>query len=166
MEARVFGTGYGQNWRVTGFKADDPPGRPACVQLEFWIGQTQDNGTTRYRPLVPDSFDPDLARLLAKHLNEMADHAEEKNMSNVSIGADEIENRFGFHKATIEGENATLPIHRDLRLAFRDFAEMLDVVLPPGRAKSLAFTHLEDTSMRSHMAVALTAPVVKGKSVV
>jgi hypothetical protein len=81
-------------------------------------------------------------------------------MSNVSIGAEEIENRFGFHKATIEGENATLPIHRDLRLAFRDFAEVLDTILPPGRAKSVAFTNLEDASMWSHKAIAETAPVV------
>jgi hypothetical protein len=81
-------------------------------------------------------------------------------MSNVSIGAEEIEHRFGFHKATIEGENATLPIHRDLRLAFRDFAEVLDTILPPGRAKSVAFTNLEDASMWSHKAIAETAPVV------
>lgn len=81
-------------------------------------------------------------------------------MSNVNLGAEEIEHRFGFHKATVEGEDATLPIHRDLRLAFRDFAEMLDTVLPPGRAKSLVFTHLEDVSMWSHKAVAETAPVV------
>lgn len=78
-DARVHGTGMGQNWRVTGFQAGDPPGRPPCVQVEFWIGESPwDNGATRYRPLVPDSFDPDLARLLAKHLVEMADHAEEK----------------------------------------------------------------------------------------
>lgn len=31
-----------------------------------------------------------------------------------NIGREEIENRFGFHKATIEGENATLPKHRDV----------------------------------------------------
>jgi hypothetical protein len=82
-------------------------------------------------------------------------------MSNVSIGIDEINRRFGFHKATIEGENATLPIHRDLRIAFNEFANILDAALPPGRAKSVAFTHLEDASMWSHNAVAETAPVVQ-----
>lgn len=81
-------------------------------------------------------------------------------MSNVSIGDEEIRNRLGFHKATIEGENATLPIHRELRLAFIEFANSLDRALPPGRAKSVAFTHLEDVSMWAHKATAETAPVV------
>lgn len=81
-------------------------------------------------------------------------------MSNVSIGAEEIEHRFGFHKATIEGENATLPKHREVRLLFREFAERLDEILVPGRAKSVAFTNLEDASMWSHKAIAETAPVV------
>jgi hypothetical protein len=80
--------------------------------------------------------------------------------SRASIGPQEIEHRFGFHKATIEGENATLPIHRDVRLLFRKFAEELDELLISGRAKSLAFTHLEDASMWSHKAIAETAPVV------
>jgi hypothetical protein len=82
-------------------------------------------------------------------------------MSNVSIGAEEIEHRFGFHKATIEGENATLPKHREVRLLFREFAERLDEILVPGRAKSVAFTNLEDASMWSHKAIAETAPVVE-----
>lgn len=81
-------------------------------------------------------------------------------MSNVSIGDEEIRNRLGFHKATIEGENATLPIHRDLRIAFIEFANMLDAALPPGRAKNVAFTKLEDASMWSHKATAEQAPVV------
>lgn len=79
----------------------------------------------------------------------------------MALGDQEIENRFGFHKATVEGENATLPVHRDVRLMFRDFAEYLDVVLPEGRAKSVAFTELESASMWSHKAIAETAPVVK-----
>lgn len=77
-----------------------------------------------------------------------------------SIGPEEIEHRFGFHKATIEGTEATLPKHRDMRLLYREFAEKLDEILPPGRAKSVAFTNLEDASMWSHKAVAETAPVV------
>lgn len=83
-----------------------------------------------------------------------------KDMSNVTIGAVEIEHRFGFHKATIEGANATLPMHRDTRLAFREFAEFLDALLPPGRAKSVAFTELENASMWAHKAIAETAPTV------
>ncbi len=77
------------------------------------------------------------------------------------IGKEEIEHRFGFHKATIEGENATLPKHRDTRLKFREFAEFLDEVLPEGRAKSVAFTELENASMWAHKAIAETAPVVR-----
>lgn len=79
----------------------------------------------------------------------------------MALGQEEIEHRFGFHKATTEGENATLPVHRDMRLMFRDFAEYLDVILPEGRAKSVAFTELETVSMWSHKAIAETAPVVE-----
>jgi hypothetical protein len=81
-------------------------------------------------------------------------------MGDVIIGAEEIEHRFGFHKATIEGENATLPLHRETRLAFREFAEFLDATLPAGRAKSVAFTDLENASMWAHKAIAETAPLV------
>ena len=77
----------------------------------------------------------------------------------MALGADEIKNRFGFHKATIEGDDATKPKHADLRAAFVDFAEYLDDVLPDGRYKSLAFTELEVASMWSHKSVAETAPL-------
>lgn len=81
-------------------------------------------------------------------------------MTNISMSQQEIENRFGFHKATIEGPDATLPLHRDVRLAFREFAEYLDEVLPPGRAKGIAFTELESASMWAHKAIAETAPLI------
>lgn len=77
------------------------------------------------------------------------------------LGPDEIEHRFGFHKATIEGPEATLPLHRDVRLLYREFAERLDGILPAGRAKSVAFTELENASMWSHKAIAETAPLVR-----
>lgn len=77
------------------------------------------------------------------------------------LSKQEIENRFGFHKGTIEGENATAPKHSELRKKFREFAEMLDEVLPDGRAKSVAFTELENASMWSHKAIAETAPLVE-----
>ena len=76
---------------------------------------------------------------------------------------DDIENRFGFHKGTIEGENATAPKHRDLRIAFMQFAEVLAEALPDGRAKALAFTELEAASIWAHKAIAQTAPVVHEK---
>jgi hypothetical protein len=76
------------------------------------------------------------------------------------LGKEEIENRFGFHKATVEGNNATLPKHRDVRILFREFAEQLDEILNDSRAKSIAFTHLEDASMWSHKAIAENAPLI------
>lgn len=81
--------------------------------------------------------------------------------SNVSFGKDEIEHRFGFHKATVEGENATLPKHVRTRLKFRAFAEWLDEELPSGRAKSVAFTELENASMWCHKAIAELAPTLR-----
>jgi hypothetical protein len=79
----------------------------------------------------------------------------------LALTTHEIENRFGFHKATIEGDNATLPKHRDTRVKFREFAEWLDQVLPDGRAKSVAFTELENASMWAHKSIAETAPLIK-----
>jgi len=48
------------------------------------------------------------------------------------LGKEEIENRFGFHKGIIEGPNATLPKHAELRRKFVEFAEYLDRALPDG----------------------------------
>lgn len=78
----------------------------------------------------------------------------------MAIGQENIEHRFGFHKATVEGQNATLPLHRDTRLKFRDLAEFLDAVLPDGRTKSVAFTELETASMWAHKAIAEVAPLI------
>lgn len=77
------------------------------------------------------------------------------------LGKGEIEHRFGFHKATIEGDNATLPRHRELRLAYKEFANKLDEVLVDGREKSLVFTALQEASMWSHCSVAMSAPAVE-----
>lgn len=71
----------------------------------------------------------------------------------------EINQRFGFHRATIEGPEATQPTHVMLRRAFMAFVQDLNYVLPDGREKSLAMTHLEDASMWSHKAVARMAPL-------
>lgn len=77
------------------------------------------------------------------------------------FGHEEIEHRFGFHKATVEGENATLPKHTLVRIAYRKFAAELDEILPDGRAKSVAFTELENASMWSHKAIAELAPALE-----
>lgn len=76
------------------------------------------------------------------------------------IGTNEIEHRFGFHNATLEGDNATLPRHRDTRIAFKKFAELLDSRLPDSREKSLVFTALQEASMWSHCAIAMDAPLM------
>lgn len=81
------------------------------------------------------------------------------DFTNASVGEDEIVNRFGFHKGTIEGPNATAPRHSDLRKDFMQFAVLLDEVLPDGRAKHLAFTELEAASMWAHKAIAEQAPI-------
>lgn len=78
-----------------------------------------------------------------------------------SIGSEEIEHRFGFHKATVEGPDATLPRHVLVRKLYRAFAEQLDEILPAGRAKSVAFTELENASMWSHKAIAELAPAIE-----
>ncbi|QSM01221.1 hypothetical protein QDA08_gp26 [Microbacterium phage NoodlelyBoi] len=79
----------------------------------------------------------------------------------MALGEDQIEHRFGFHKATVEGENATLPVHRETRIKFREFAAFLDETLPDGRAKSVAMTELESASMWAHKSIAEQAPLVQ-----
>lgn len=71
----------------------------------------------------------------------------------------EIESRFGFHKATLEGPNATAPKHAELRLLFKEFVEAIDERIPDGRYKSLMLTDLENASMWSHKAIAEHAPL-------
>ena len=82
-------------------------------------------------------------------------------MTNAMIGSEEIENRFGFHKATIEGSNASLPKHMKVRRLFKELANELDDLAPSSRSKYVAFTELENASMWFHKAIAETAPVVK-----
>lgn len=77
--------------------------------------------------------------------------------NNQSVGQKEIENRFGHHKATLEGPNASAPKHEMLREMFKDFAGRIDQVLPQGRYKSLVMTDLEKASMWSHKSIAETS---------
>lgn len=81
-------------------------------------------------------------------------------MSNASLGPAEIEHRFGFHKATVEGAAASLPKHRNIRVLFREFALELDEILPAGRAKAVAVTELETASMWAHKAIAERDPLI------
>lgn len=75
------------------------------------------------------------------------------------LSLQEIESRFGSHKATIEGPEATLPKHTDLRAAWKDFVAFLDATLPDGRYKDLLHDDLERASMWSHKAIAELAPL-------
>lgn len=76
------------------------------------------------------------------------------------LGKDEIRERLGFHKGTIEGPNATAPRHAQVREAFIAFADFMDDLLPIGRCTSLFWTNLEQASMWAHKGVANLAPVV------
>lgn len=74
---------------------------------------------------------------------------------------EELKNRFGAHKATIEGPNPSAGIHQNLREAFLDLAELLDYRLPDGRQKEVMFEHLETASMWAHKTLAAEQPLVK-----
>lgn len=73
------------------------------------------------------------------------------------LGDDEIEHRFGFHKATIEGPNATVPMHAAVRKEFMNFAKWLDKNSPGNREKLNAFDRLEESSMWFHKSIAKLA---------
>jgi hypothetical protein len=76
------------------------------------------------------------------------------------LGKDEIESRFGFHKATIEGPDATAEKHAMLRRHFKAFANTLDDLIDDSREKALMWTDLEEASMWSHKAIAKNAPIL------
>lgn len=83
----------------------------------------------------------------------------EQKVDQTSFGAEELKNRFGTHKATIEGPNPSAQIHANLREVFLELAIYLDVALPHNRAKSLAMTQLEDASMWAHKTLAADQPL-------
>ena len=78
----------------------------------------------------------------------------------MTLGPDEILHRFGFHAGT----SVTVPQHQLLRDAYVAFAEFLDSKLPDGRAKSTAFTKLQESSMWANFGIAELAPVEKPAS--
>lgn len=86
-------------------------------------------------------------------------HFPETETDFTSFGADELKNRFGTHKATIEGPNASMPIHANLREVFLEVAIYLDNVLPHNRSKVVALERLEDASMWSHKTLANFDPL-------
>lgn len=80
---------------------------------------------------------------------------------NRQITKNEVRNRFGFHKATLEGPEATLPKHAKLRVLFTEFADTLNELLPDGRNKAIAFNDLEAASMWAHKSIATRDPLVE-----
>lgn len=78
------------------------------------------------------------------------------------ITEQDIKHRFGFHKATIEGPEATGPQHAELRQLYIEFAKEVVARTDPGREQSLALTALQEASMWTHAAVAMNAPLVEG----
>ena len=80
---------------------------------------------------------------------------------NVTLGGEEVANRFGHHKAAIEGPTATPEDHAELRQQFMDLANLLDWSLPESREKSVAFTELETASMWAHKALAKSNPLAE-----
>jgi hypothetical protein len=75
------------------------------------------------------------------------------------LSQSEIQDRFGFHKSTIEGPNPSTEVHKDLRFAFMQFADYLNNRLGKSRYVALAQTALEEASMWSHKAIATHDPI-------
>jgi hypothetical protein len=74
---------------------------------------------------------------------------------------DEILNIFGYHKPeTLEGANK----HEAVRGLFIEFASTMLDQLPKGRARSLALTNLQQSSMWAHFALAEQNPLVWGNT--
>lgn len=62
----------------------------------------------------------------------------------------DLTHRFAYHRPDTDKVQA----HEDIRARCGELAHHLDHVLPPGREKSLAMTHLEDVMMWANAAVA------------
>jgi hypothetical protein len=76
------------------------------------------------------------------------------------LGSEEINHRFGFHKARIENGGDSID-HVTLRKEFIKFAGMLDQEVLNSREKALAMTALEEASMWFHKALARDGELVK-----
>jgi hypothetical protein len=94
---------------------------------------------------------------------------------------DEIENRFGYHRATFPagyapdkgnllsflgsadetGNEATAPTHAAVRRVFMDTAHALVTLVPHGREQALMLTALQEASMWANAGVAMQSPLVR-----
>lgn len=70
---------------------------------------------------------------------------------------EDIDNRFQYHRPN----EATARKHQDVRILCHDVAENLNALLPEGREKSLAITHLEEAMFWANASLARANPLVK-----
>lgn len=80
-------------------------------------------------------------------------------VNNTLLSQTQIQERFGFHKASIEGPNSSSETHKDLRMAFMQFADYLNTRLGSSRSAALSQTALEEASMWAHKAIAENDPI-------
>lgn len=76
------------------------------------------------------------------------------------VGKNEIRNRWGYHPPA---DQIAVQRHEQVREAYIAFAEFLDLILPDGRAKSSAFTKLQESSMWANFGIAELSPFVEPK---
>ncbi len=69
----------------------------------------------------------------------------------MAIGDKEIQNRFGYHRATAY----SAPLHAEVRNQFMKIANILDGLIPDGRDKATAFTKLQEAMHWSNSAIAM-----------
>lgn len=67
------------------------------------------------------------------------------------MDTNELHNRFDYHPPKGQG---TINAHADMRNMCKNVADVLNQMLPDGREKSLAITHLEEVMMWSNAAIA------------
>lgn len=67
------------------------------------------------------------------------------------IGREEVQNRFGYHRANAD----SAPKHAQVRELLETIAVQLDLLLPDGRDKSLAFTSLQEAMHWANSAIAM-----------
>ncbi len=62
----------------------------------------------------------------------------------------ELKHRFMYHPPTPD----QIPVYEEIRAAYRTLAETLDRLVPEGREKAVAFTHIETAQFWSNAGVA------------
>lgn len=78
----------------------------------------------------------------------------------LQVSNKELEHRFGFHAAAIEGKEADNQEHGALRFELLEFAIHLNSILPDGHEKTQMLLRLEEASMWAHKAIARRHPLV------